>query len=328
MAQTLVIIILHYRGLDDTLECLASLERQLHSDVRIVVVDNGSDDRLTDRFAIDFPWVEVIELESNLGWSGGNNAGIKLAIAGAQDLVCLLNNDTVLPEGAIKRLMETASFFYPCLLHPAIDSYGAVGEAQLDPTIPRPPDLSAISTPGPAGVFQIDRVDGACVLAHVSIFKDIGLIDDRFFLLYEDADLGRRAAKAGYKIFCDSTVRIQHKESKSFGGRRRPIKTYYGLRNTLLYTELHHQFDRGFIRIGRTFGWTVWHTAEAAGAKPRSWWSLLLWTFSGDIFARAVRMAIRDYLLRRFGRLKKSDEAILDARIEPLLPDSPRCPVM
>ena len=328
MAQSLVIIILHYRGLDDTLECLASLERQLHSDVRVVVVDNGSVDRLTTRFAVDFPWVEVIELESNLGWSGGNNAGIKLAIAQNQDLVCLLNNDTVLPEGAINRLMETASFLYPCLLHPAIDAYGVDGEVQLDPTIPRPSDLSVISAPGSAGVFQIDRVDGACVLVHVSIFKDIGLIDDRFFLLYEDADLGQRAVKAGYKIFCDSTVRIQHKESKSFGGRRSPIKTYYGLRNTLLYTELHHQLDHSLISVGRTFGWTVWHTAEAAGAEPHSWWSLLLWTFSDDIFARAVRMALRDYLFRHFGHLRTSDEAILDAEIRPLLSDSPRYPVV
>jgi len=138
-----------------------------------------------------------------------------------------------------------------------------------------------------------------------------GLLDERFFLLYEDADFGRRALSAGYRTFCDATVRIRHKESRSFGGRRSPLKTYYGVRNMLLFQEKHRTERWWRIAAVRWLAWTVWNTAGASGAPPRSWWGVLLWSLSGDKFARAVRMGMRDYLRRRFGRLDRHDEAAL-----------------
>ena len=316
MGLSLLIVVLHYSGLDDTLECLVSLGRQSYGDAHTVVIDNGSADKPGPRIAADHPWVEVIELAENRGWSGGNNAGIGVAIAGNYDVVCLLNNDTVLPDGAVERLMATAAFLGPCILHPAIDSYCVDDDVQLDPTIPHPPDLRVTPVARHAGVFEISAVNGACLLVHLAVLKDIGLIDERFFLLCEDADLGRRAVRAGYRLFCDVRVRIRHKESRSFGGRRKPIKTYYGVRNKLLYHEKHECKWRSFLIVGRDLAWMMWSTAEAAGAPPRSWWGLLRWSLSDNGFARAGRMGVRDYLLRRFGRLNKPDEEILLAKIE------------
>lgn len=308
MGLSLLIVVLHYRGLDDTLECLASLGRQTYTNVHTVVVDNGSGDKLAARLAEGYPWAEVLELEENRGWSGGNNAGIGLAIERNHDLVCLLNNDTVLPERVVERLVETMAFLGPCFLHPAIDSYGLDNEVQLDPTIPAPSYMNVTPVPGRGDLFEIDVTNGCCLLADVSVFQHIGLIDDRFFLLCEDTDLGKRAAAAGYHIFCDTTVRIQHKESRSFGGRRKPIKTYYSVRNMFLYTEKQIGFSRDIFRFGRYLAWTVWRTAEATGSQHRSWWRLACWVVSSDTFARATRMGVRDYLLRRFGRINKRDE--------------------
>src|SRR3954469_20989477 len=102
MGLSLLIVVLHWRGLDDTLECIASLSRQSvgcqtccsrpgadqsAGDVHTVVVDNGSADGLRDRLAAEFPRVEVIELTQNRGWSGGNNAGIRLALTRGVDAV-------------------------------------------------------------------------------------------------------------------------------------------------------------------------------------------------------------------------------------------------
>ncbi len=318
---------LHYGGLDDTLECIASLSRQSYrnkldvgpaeGDVRIVVVDNASADGLRDRLAAEYPWVEIIELPDNRGWSGGNNAGIRLALARGTDVVCLLNNDTVLPVGAIERLLATAVRLGPCILHPAINSYDPADDVQLDPTIPRPPELRATPVPGLADVFEINSVNGACLLAHLGVFDRIGLIDERFFLLCEDADLGARALAAGYHLFCDASVRIRHKQSRSFGGLRRPIKTYYGIRNSLLFHEKQDGAWRTLPRSGRMIVRAAWGAARSGGGDPRSGWSLLRWSLSSDMFARAVRMGVRDYLLRRFGRINQRDEHLLIAGVRP-----------
>ena len=311
LVQSLLIVVLHYGGLDDTLECVASLGQQTYKNIHTIVVDNGSVEKPGPRLTVAYPWVEVLEMAENRGWSGGNNVGIRLAIARNYDFVCLLNNDTVLPENTVAQLMKTAAFLGPSVLHPAIDSYGDRNEVQFDPTIPEPPGMTATGVPGHATLYEVSAVNGSCLLAHVDVFRKIGLIDERFFLLCEDADLGARAVAAGFHLFCDVGARIQHKESRSFGGLRRPIKTYYGLRNMLLYWEKHERQQRTYFKYGRDLAWTVWGTAQAAGITPRSWWHLLCWSLSNDTFARAIRMGARDYALRRFGRLNRRDEAIL-----------------
>ncbi len=311
---SLLVIVLHYSGLDDTLECLDSLGRQTYAKVQTIVIDNGSTEKPGPRLTSDYPWVELKVIPENRGWSGGNNEGIRLAIERDYDFVCLLNNDTVLPDDAIQRLMAVAALVSPCVLHPAIDSYGDDQEIQFDPTIPEPSVMIATEVAARQGLYKINAVNGSCLLVHLDIFRRIGLIDERFFLLCEDADLGARAIAAGFPMFCDSTVRIQHKESRSFGGRRKPIKTYYGTRNMLLIWEKHEKRQRNLLKYGRDLAWMVWGTADAAGVAPRSWWDLLCWSLSANPFARAVRMGIRDYLLRRFGRINPRDQAILDPR--------------
>jgi GT2 family glycosyltransferase len=316
VALSLLIVVLHYSGVEDTRECVASLGRQSCGQFHVVVVDNGSIEPLGAAFAVDYPWVEVLTLAENRGWAGGNNAGIRLAARRNDDIVCLLNNDTVLPDNAVARLMQTTERLGPCILHPAIDSYGVDDQVQLDPTLPQPPGLKARAVPEQPGVFEIDFINGSCLLAPLSLFEKIGPIDERFFLLYEDADLGRRAVAAGYHCFCDTAVRIQHKESRSFGGRRTPIKTYYGVRSSLLFQEKHMADWRSRLFMLRRLVWSVWATAEAADERTRSWVRLLVWSLSDDKFARGVRMGVRDYLLRRFGRLNRRDEASLAERSE------------
>ncbi len=313
MTLSLLIVVLHYSGVPDTLACLASLAGEISDAVHVVVINNGSGEHPRAAIAATYPWAEIIDLPENLGWSGGNNVGIRLAQRRGYNLVCLLNNDTIVRPGTIARLLQTAAALGPCLLHPLIYSYGRADEAQLDPTLPHPPDMRATPAANLPGVFAIDMVNGACLLAFVAVFDAIGLIDERFFLLCEDADLGRRAQAGGFTSYCDTAALIEHKESRAFGGKHTPIKTYYGLRNTLLYHE-----KRGGIRhwpriLSGNIVWTIGNTARADGLDPRTITVLLAWFFSRRIYARAVRMALRDYVFRRFGRLNCADEAILKA---------------
>ena len=226
MALSLLIVVLHYSGVPDTLACLASLAGEVSDAVQVVVIDNGSGEHLRAAIAGSYPWAEIIDLPENLGWSGGNNVGIGIAQRRGYDLVCLLNNDTVVPSGTFARLVQTAAAIGPCVLHPLIYSYGCADEAQFDPILPHPPEMIATPAADLPGVFAVDMVHGACLLAHVAVFDGIGLIDERFFLLCEDADLGRRARVARFTLYCDTGARIEHKESRAFGGKRTPMKTY------------------------------------------------------------------------------------------------------
>jgi hypothetical protein len=74
-----------------------------------------------------------------------------------------------------------------------------------------------------------------------------------------------------------------------------------------LYYEKHENHLRNSVQLVRDLAWTAWGTAQAAGARPRSWWGLVRWAASADAFAQAARMGVRDYVLRRFGRIRAKD---------------------
>jgi GT2 family glycosyltransferase len=131
----LVVIILHYRGLVDTAACLASVVPQRHPDLAILLVDNASGDDLSALQAQYGTQIHVLRLSENRGWAGGNNAGIAWARREQAGIVCLLNNDTIVPPSAFDRLAVAAKLCGPCLMHPAIDYADPAEGVQLDPSI-------------------------------------------------------------------------------------------------------------------------------------------------------------------------------------------------
>jgi len=92
----LVVVVLNWNGADDTIACLRSLEAALREfDFRLLVVDNGSRDGSVGRIRMEFPDTDILELPSNLGYAGGNNAGFRRAEEMGAEEVLFLNNDTV-----------------------------------------------------------------------------------------------------------------------------------------------------------------------------------------------------------------------------------------
>jgi len=93
------VIVVNWNGRDDTLECLASLGRVEYPLMRVLVVDNGSTDGSQDAIRREYPGVMLLETGSNLRFAGGNNAGIRYALANGAEQVALLNNDTTVDPG-------------------------------------------------------------------------------------------------------------------------------------------------------------------------------------------------------------------------------------
>lgn len=295
-----IVIILHYRGVADTLACVASVVVQCRDGLDLVVIDNGSTDGIAEALVTAGLQVPVLRLAVNTGWAGGNNAGVTWARERGAELVCLLNNDTVVPPGALDRLIAVACAFGPCLLHPAIDFTDPAEGTQLDASLaPGAKPVAGFST-----LYPMNYAYGACLLVAVAVFDRIGVFDERFFLQLEETDFHQRAVRTGIRAVCEVSVRISHAESRSFGGRVTPDKMYYIARNSLLLASKNLRNPRLGSDLIRQLYWSVVAQATKrgnSGERGGCAGGALRWLLSDDEHARAARDGVRDFMFRRFG---------------------------
>jgi GT2 family glycosyltransferase len=296
-------VILSFNGFNDTISCIQSIVDQKQSGFDLLVIDNGSSAGTVDSIVAAFPSVEVISLSENLGWAGGNNFGIKLALERGYDWVCLLNNDTVFPEGEVANWINAIRTAPPCLLHPVIHYWDNPEEAQitiLGQVNGKPNRQAALWK----GKILMEHAYGACLAIPREIFESVGFLDERLFLQLEETDFHRRSMQKGYHAACDPLVKIFHKESKSFGGVRAPIKIYYTIRNSLLLIEKTPAPFKQKLRSLKELYWTIAQIAcSAYDAQQLGKMALIRWMISTAPSATAVRVGIADYMLRRFGRI-------------------------
>jgi GT2 family glycosyltransferase len=302
MPDLTCVVILNFNGTPDTLDCLASLSASSNDKISILVVDNGSSADPTADILARFPSITILRLPDNQGWAGGNNRGIEWARAIGADLVCLLNNDTIIPLGAIEALADMSRQIGPCLLHPAIDYAEPAGAVQLDPT----KSGNNISMIGHEGVYKLDFAYGACLMIPMALLDKIGAFDERFFLQLEETDFYRRAQRIGIDSLCMPAARIIHKESASFGRRTTPMKTYYMVRNSLLLSKKHDETWAERLASVRRLTWSLMAIANInSGNKLTSVWKLGIWLLRGNVHARAARHGISDFTRKKFGRMSE-----------------------
>lgn len=298
-------IVLSYNGSDDTIACLESLYACKESGADIIVIDNNSmppvDALLTSRFSE----IELITLPENLGWAGGNNVGIEIALKRGYDWICLLNNDTVFPDGQVKAWVETISSLPPALIQPSIYYWDEPEVAQLlegyDKDGTKLPNVREWH-----GNAVMSYAYGACLAIHRTIFEKIGPFDERLFLQLEETDFYHRASREGFVSVCAPQVKIFHKESKAFGGKITPGKTYYTIRNSLLLVEKHRGPVTDKLRLLRSLYWVLSKTAARENRVESGAFRVFKWLLSDSPYAIASRHGIVDYIKRRFGRMPPS----------------------
>ena len=235
-------VVLNFRTLDDTWLAIRSL-RASRTPVRdLVVVDNGSGDGSVAALRERDPGLAVVALERNLGFSGGCNAGIRLALARGARHVLLLNSDAVMPPDGIGRL-EAALASDPRLgiVGALIVSRAEPGRVlsrgiTFAPTTGRFRHLGfgELRAPGPTdAVTPVDGVTGCAMLVRREVFEAIGLLDEDYFFGFEDLDLCLRARVAGFGTACAQGVVVLHEGGRSIGARSMRW-IYFGTRNHLL----------------------------------------------------------------------------------------------
>lgn len=238
-----------------TNECLRSLEKlnKKGFELFVVVVDNGSKERFEVKREYSFN-LKILYSEDNLGFSGGQNYGIKYALKENADFIVVLNNDTVTDENLIVELL--GSFDDPKIGVVCPKIYFAKGyEYHKDRYAEK--DLGKIFWYA-GGVIDwknvfgnhrgVDEVDkgqynlreeievatGCCMMVGREIFEKVGMFDENFFLYFEDADLSMRLKKQGFKIIYEPKAILWHKNAVATGSGS-PLQDYYITRNRLVF---------------------------------------------------------------------------------------------
>jgi hypothetical protein len=207
------VVLLTTDGWEETRLCLKSLSRLDYKNYQVVVVDNGSTDRLEDRIRRAFPEVHVLQTGGIVGFSRGNNVGIRHSLARNAAYVWLLNNDTSVDAAALSALVReseadskigiTGSVLYFANEPKRIQAWGG---GTLNPLLGK-----TSCSMKPVGARELDFITGASMLLRRACLEDIGLLDENFFFYMEDTDLCFRAKQRGWKLAVAEESIVYHK---------------------------------------------------------------------------------------------------------------------
>lgn len=232
------IVILNYNGKEVIRRCLSSVFKAEYPNFEVVVVDNCSTDGSFETVKTRFGKAGVIRNQANLGFSAGNNIGIRFALERMADYVLLLNNDTEVEKDFLLKLVEAAEantragiispVIFDSLSRQIWFSGGVIDWWRMKASHCRDADA--------AEYRESQFISGCAMLVKAGVFKKIGLLDEDFFLYWEDVDFSLRARMAGYKnvVVCASWVYHFEKSERS-----RDQKVYWLVLSGLIFFRKH-----------------------------------------------------------------------------------------
>ena len=249
------VIIVNWNGWKDTIVCLESLTKvhTTYATLEIIVVDNGSTNDSVSQISKKFPEITLLETGENLGFTGGNNLGMRYACRHGADFVWLLNNDTFVDSNVLSAINA--------FNNPAVGICGS--KIYFAPEREFHHDRYAKSERGKVlwyaggnvdwanmyashrGVDEVDHgqydeteetafITGCSMMIKRSVIDRIGFLDDRYYLYMEDLDFCLRATKAGFNLFYVPSSVLWHVNAGSSARPGNPLHEYYFTRNRLL----------------------------------------------------------------------------------------------
>ena len=207
------IIIINFNNQRDINACLQSLIKA-YSKINIVIVDNSSTDRSVEEIK-KIKNTKIIKNKRNLGFAGGCNVGIKYALNQGAEAILLLNPDTVVKKGFLEPLLlNKADIVGPIIKFRRKEQWIYDFGGQINFWIGRA-FHNEYSTPNVKNLKTPNYLSGCCLLIKRKVFEKIGLLDERYFLFFEDADFCLKAQKAGFKVALEPKSMISHDLSES-----------------------------------------------------------------------------------------------------------------
>ncbi len=311
----LLVVIVNYRTPNLTIDCLHSLVEEVRSlrGTRVVITDNNSGDDSVEQIQTAIAtegwgeWASLMPLSHNGGFAFGNNAAIRPALSSNNppDYVLLLNPDTIVRPGALRVLVEFMS------KNPQV---GIAGSRLEDPdgtpqvsafrfhTLPSEVDsglrLGLVSkllskwvvwSPIPQETCQTDWVAGASMIVRREVFEQVGLMDEEYFMYYEEMDFCLQAKRAGWSCWYVPQSQVVHLVGQSSGvtDTKRPPKR-----------RPQYWFDSRRRYFLKNYGWLYAALADHAWAASFALWCLRL-VFQGKSYNDSPKL-LTDFVRNSF----------------------------
>lgn len=254
MPAKVAIILVNLNQEDHTRECIQSLGKLTYPNFEVILIDNGSVDDSGTRIHKEFPNVLYKRFQTNTGFAGGNNAGIRLALQGGADYVLLLNNDTVVDPECIQPLVEFD------LANPDVGAQcGKIyffsepkklwftgGSYSVDKASSLHPGMHEFDNGQHDAIEDTDFATGCMMFIRRQVIEKVGMLDDSFFAYFEDTDWCVRARKMGYRIIYNPRAKIWHKVSAT-SKIDSPAYLYLLMRNKIFMVRKHSPPGRWLI---------------------------------------------------------------------------------
>lgn len=299
LTPTTLVVMVNYRSGPLAINCLSSLhaEVQANSGTTVVVVDNASGDGSADLIAEHIQtagwggWAQLVRSELNGGFSYGNNVAIRPSLAAEHpaDFYWLVNPDTLVRPGALAALtdfmtqhpqagivgssLEDAegalwpwAFRFPTLLS-EFDSalrLGVVSQLLSEHRLVRP------MGPQPE---QVDWLPGASMMIRRAVFADVGLMDESYFLYFEETDFCLQAQRAGWQCWYVPKSRIMHIAGQSTGvthktDRPKRLPAYWFESRRRYFVKNHGRWYAGLTDVFWMIAFATWRVRRVLQRKP------------------------------------------------------------
>jgi len=281
-------------------EFLTSLSAVTYPNFTLVVVDNGSKDGSLQAVQRQRPNAVIIRNESNLGFTGASNRGLEYCLSQRFEYVLFLNGDITMEPDFLDRLVAaadgrtmTAPKTY--LYHHRDRLDDSIGEFSWNRGVWKRRILGSLPTPEFDQPREIGNANLSCLLVPTAVLRDIGLLDEKFFVYYDDTDFVRRAYDAGYRVWFTPDSVIYHRKGATIGGPMSAFGLYYLTRNRpyLIHKHIHSP-----VRLARFWAYYL------AGRSAR----VVVWALRRrPDLSRAIVNGMLDYWRGRMGKTLERD---------------------
>lgn len=293
----IAIIIVNYNSAAFIDEFCSTLTAVVDPPWRLIAVDSASGDASMDAIERAFPSAITVRCDDNVGFAAGANIGIERALALGVEHLLFLNVDVALTAGFLRALVDAGggrTIVVPKILYYFDHRLISTHAGRFDWRLGLFRETYGGKLDGPATSVRREDLDTAsfcCALVPAQAFRDVGMLDERFFMYYEETDFIRRAQALGYRARYEPSSVIYHRESgASGGGWMTPFKQYYATRNRLYLVRKHATSSAAYAYFTAYFWSTRIVTAMAMLARGER--RLL----------RAMALGVRDYYGGRMGR--------------------------
>ncbi len=259
---TILAIILNWKQPELTIECVQVLQTSTYQALDILVIDNGSGDNSVELLQRKLPNCIILSLPQNLGFAAGCNFGLRWAQDHKYRWAMLLNNDAFVTPNTLKLLMEATAtdigLLSPKIFYENQPEFLWFAGAKQHVYLLEMRETGQGEQDGPKWqkTRDVDYLVGTGLLVNIMAVSRVGLLDESYFMYYEDLDWSIRLRQAGLRLRLVANAHLFHRVSFSSGGQSTPTQLYYQAKSSVIFFSQHankgHPFLILLYRLGST----------------------------------------------------------------------------